>query len=81
MKILILLFLAYLVYRLIRKHLVSAQGPPKSPDGAAVDEMVQDPLCKTYVPLRSARRKVIQGREYFFCSNKCAEEFQEKHKV
>ncbi len=46
----------------------------------AVDEMVQDPFCKTYIPLRSAQRKVIQGQEYFFCSKECADSFEKEMK-
>jgi YHS domain-containing protein len=39
--------------------------------------MVQDPSCKTYIPKRDARRKVIEGKEYFFCSKDCADRFEE----
>ena len=40
--------------------------------------MVQDPNCKTYVPKTEAVRKEIREKEYFFCSEKCAEEYELK---
>lgn len=39
-------------------------------------EMVQDPHCKTYVPKPEAVLQTIAGKEFYFCSRKCAEEFQ-----
>ena len=40
--------------------------------------MVKDPNCETYIPKAEAVVKSIQGRDQFFCSEKCAEEFTEK---
>ena len=37
-----------------------------------IDEMVQDPLCKTYIPLRESVKRTIDGQELFFCSDACA---------
>ena len=42
------------------------------------DEMVQDPNCKAYVPKFQAIEKNMAGEAYFFCSEKCAEEFSGK---
>jgi len=81
-RILILIFLGYLAYRVVRKYL--ARGPqhePPAPGGVGpVDEMVQDPFCKTYVPRRTAYRRMVNGREYFFCSEACADRFEEQAK-
>lgn len=38
-------------------------------------DMVEDPNCHTYIPKAEAVRKEIQGKELFFCSEKCAEEY------
>ncbi len=35
------------------------------------EELVQDPYCKTYIPKRSALRKRIAGKDYYFCNRKC----------
>ena len=68
--------LAYLLYRIVKGafspkakvHRGSAQG--------IVDEMVQDPFCKTYIPRRDAVRRMIQGQEVLFCSDDCARKFE-----
>ena len=76
MRFLIFLLLAYLFYRLLRGVFSPGREIKKTTKGGAIDEMVQDPLCKTYIPLRDAKRKVIDGKEYFFCSDTCANQFQ-----
>ncbi|NIQ02326.1 MAG: hypothetical protein GWM98_19635 [Nitrospinaceae bacterium] len=40
-------------------------------------EMVRDPNCGTYIPRGEALVKHLQGRDYFFCGEKCAKEFAE----
>ena len=49
-------------------------GTPGSP----ATEMVQDPNCQTFVPKPEAIRQTIEGREWYFCSRRCAEEYQLK---
>ncbi|HDR14950.1 MAG TPA: YHS domain-containing protein, partial [Desulfobacteraceae bacterium] len=44
-----------------------------------VDDMVQDPVCGTYVPLREAYQRVIDGKVHYFCSERCADLFMEQH--
>ncbi|MGV7220929.1 MAG: YHS domain-containing protein [Nitrospinales bacterium] len=39
-------------------------------------DMVEDPNCHVFIPKAEAMRKEIQGKEQFFCSEKCAEEYQ-----
>jgi YHS domain-containing protein len=45
-----------------------------------VDEMVQDPFCKTYIPRREAVRRRVGGQEHFFCSEECARKFEAQEK-
>ena len=79
-RFIILAILAYVLYRLVKGvfsprvkvHRGSAQG--------FVDEMVQDPFCKTYVPRRDSVRRVIQGQEVFFCSDACADKYESEKK-
>jgi len=82
MRLIILIFLAYLAYRLVRKYLPRSDGQRSgmTTDGGAIDEMVQDPACKTYIPRRTAYRRVVDGTEYFFCSRECAEKFERELK-
>jgi len=42
------------------------------------DMMVQDPVCRTYVPKSSAVSADVGGQTYFFCSRQCAQSFQER---
>ena len=76
MRLIILLLLGYFLYRLIRGLFKSGQRITRTENGGVIDEMVQDPVCKTYIPLRDAQRRIIDGREYFFCSEECADRFQ-----
>lgn len=39
------------------------------------EEMVLDPVCKSYVPISSAVRLDIDGRTGYFCSAECAQRF------
>ena len=81
MRLLIIVVLAYLLYRVLKRFIVPKQRMHMSNNMDAVDEMVQDPFCKTYVPLRNAQRKIIQGQEYFFCSKECADRFEKEMKA
>ena len=42
------------------------------------DELVQDPVCGVYCPKRDALPLNRQGKTYYFCSDKCRQEFKEK---
>ena len=54
---------------------------PKNDNRGAVDEMVQDPFCKAYFPLRDSERRVIGGKEHLFCSKECADEYERRLKT
>ena len=47
-------------------------------DPAETADMVQDPNCGTYVPKKQSIPKSVRGKEHFFCSKKCAEEYSSK---
>ena len=42
------------------------------------DELVQDPICGVYCPKRNALSLNRQGKTYYFCSDKCRQEFRKK---
>ena len=52
----------------------------KTAPGEAVDELVKDPACNTYVALGSAEKRVIGGKEYAFCSKACADRYEKEMK-
>ena len=61
---------------LVRAFFPSSNG--KGGDDAT-KEMVKDPNCETYVPQSEAIPKTVRGTDYFFCSEKCAEEYSQKN--
>ena len=78
LKLLIFAIAGYFLYRVLGRVFRSSLDMDRSEPSGIIDEMVQDPVCKTYFPLRDARRKVIKGREYFFCSEECEDRFQKE---
>jgi len=72
----LLIILYFLVKRAIRefkmRHLDDRGVPP---DG---DQMVQDPVCRTFVPRKIAVVERVGGQTYCFCSRHCASEFAKR---
>jgi YHS domain-containing protein len=48
--------------------------------GGVINEMVQDPFCKTYIPKRESIKRRIGGKDFFFCNKECADKFEEEEK-
>lgn len=70
--------LVYCFVKLIRR--VFPAGPPRGvPPDRMVDEMVQDPVCKVYIPRREALSAMHEGRTYYFCSERCRRTFHTSH--
>jgi len=44
------------------------------------EELVQDPNCQTYIPKRSALKKRIAGKDYYFCDRECMKKYLEREK-
>ncbi|MBI4002441.1 MAG: YHS domain-containing protein [Nitrospira defluvii] len=40
--------------------------------------MVQDPVCRVFIPRGDAVREEIGGQTYFFCSRGCAKVFEKQ---
>jgi YHS domain-containing protein len=81
MRLLILIILGYILYRIVKRLLVPKPRVERTPPGEAVDELVKDPMCNTYVALNSAEKRVIGGKEYAFCSKDCADRFEKEMKT
>jgi YHS domain-containing protein len=43
-----------------------------------VNRMIQDPMCRVFVPKGTAVQEEIGGQVYFFCSRDCAKTFQKR---
>ncbi|TBV81051.1 MAG: YHS domain-containing protein [Desulfobulbaceae bacterium] len=80
-KIIILLILIYLLYRLYmhaRKKRVAARKKGRQVQGEISDVLVQDSVCGAYVPRGQALIRHHDGREFFFCSEQCCREFEQR---
>jgi YHS domain-containing protein len=42
------------------------------------NQMVQDPVCRVFVPRGAATMEEIGGQTYYFCSRACARAFQKQ---
>ncbi|RPJ21930.1 MAG: YHS domain-containing protein [Desulfobacteraceae bacterium] len=80
MRFIIYLVLAYVAYRILKAVIRPKDRISRSENGGVIDEMVQDPQCKMYIPRRQAIEKTIDGKMYHFCSDACATKFLEEGK-
>jgi YHS domain-containing protein len=80
LKLIIYVVLVYIFYRLVRAAFRSNRKIQRDRQDPVIDEMVQDPFCKTYIPLRQSVKRVIDGEEHFFCSPECAGRFLSERK-
>jgi len=49
--------------------------------GAPETEMVQDPNCQMFVPKDEAVYKIVNNQGHYFCTDQCADEYIEKHRL
>jgi YHS domain-containing protein len=79
MRYLIIFALLYLCYYVAKKAILPVirtyKTLKKQRESFADKEMVQDPLCHTYVPKETALRTTIGGKVYYFCSQDCLDEY------
>jgi YHS domain-containing protein len=68
------LILGLILYWVIIKLSSKWQGESNSRTQKS-QKMVQDPTCGVYLLPEEALRRVIRGKEVFFCSEKCLAEF------
>jgi uncharacterized protein len=70
---------SYLGYKLVQKiasQLFSREIPGAgSKPEVTSDELVQDPICKVFVPRRNALKAHKNGEDFFFCSEGCRKKF------
>ena len=81
-RLIIFLILVYFFSKVLQK-LFQKPGQGKrgtsvffgNHNAGPVDEMVQDPVCKVYIPKRDALQAVRSGTTYYFCGRECLEKF------
>lgn len=78
LRIIILALLGYLFYKLLTAGLKEkneahpgrfAAAPP------AQDVLVEDPVCKVYIPMGQGLSVVADGQRHYFCSEQCRRAF------
>ena len=79
-RLLVLGALGYIGYRVVKGVFGSTKRLDQRVNGGVIDEMVQDPFCKTYIPRRESVKRVIEGQEHLFCSDDCADKFELERK-
>ncbi|GAB1722489.1 MAG: YHS domain-containing protein [Nitrospira sp. CR1.1] len=70
--------LYYLIRRAIGKIGQNGALEKSKDDGVPGNQMVQDPVCRVFVPRENAVKEQIGGQTYFFCSRGCATAFQKQ---
>ena len=78
-RIILILGLLMVLYFLLRRAFRDFKGqgqPARLFPGK--DQMVQDPVCRVFVPRGAAVTEDIGGQTYYFCSRSCAHKFQEQ---
>jgi YHS domain-containing protein len=79
LKWIIILIALYLAYRFVRRSVFIKAPPGKGAPAEIQDEMVQDPVCKTYVPRRLALEgNRSDGQTVYFCSTECRDNYLKK---
>jgi YHS domain-containing protein len=78
-RLLLIVGLLVVLYILVRSAIRQYLGPGGSaPSLTGKNHMVQDPVCRVYVPRGSAVSATIGGQTYYFCSHDCAQTFQKQ---
>jgi uncharacterized protein len=81
-RLILLAAIIYLLFKWLRKSAPSAQKPRTfDHQGQAVEDMVQDPVCGTYVPASQAVTLTREKETFYFCSDGCRDKFKEIHKT
>jgi uncharacterized protein len=81
MRLLVILALLYLGYRLFKTLMLPQKSTRRTRGEEGLTEiddvMVKDPFCGTYFPEQKAVKGVVEGKTYYFCSTECRDKFLE----
>ena len=80
LRILLLLFLFYVLYRLLkgsRQRGDKEHEEKKGQQPLSHDVLVEDPVCHTYIPQGQATTLHEKGMTRYFCSESCKKKYVE----
>jgi YHS domain-containing protein len=81
-RLILLAGIIYLLFKWLRKSAPPAPKPrPFDRQDQAVEEMVQDPVCGTYVPAGQAVPLAGEKETLYFCSEECREKYKQLKKT
>ena len=70
-------FLVYTVFQMIKQAMLKHPGTPPEKTGRG-EEMVRDPECGTYVPRNDAIPAQTKNKTCYFCSTECRDKYLER---
>ena len=78
-RVIIFIILIYLIFRVIKsmKRVRLARGDSARVNHPRVsgEDLIEDPVCRTHIPVSQAYTKEIAGKIYYFCGKECCEKF------
>jgi YHS domain-containing protein len=78
-RFIILFIVGYIVYRAIRSWMFPGESSTKTVSdrsaGKIDDVMIKDPQCQAYFPKRDAVYLSFGGKDLYFCSVQCRDEY------
>lgn len=77
LQLLLLAWVIYILYRWLRRSTRPAPKPRtfEPPQGGEVEEMAQDPVCGTWVPIGQAVLLDVKREKHYFCSPECRDKY------
>ncbi len=83
MRLIFYTLVIFAIYWLLRSFLKSKPKKKASSQlpSQIEDELVKDPMCGIYIPKQKAITAKIGGKVYYFCSQKCKEEYTKRQEV
>jgi len=77
-RLILLAGIIYILFKWLRKSGPSAPKPrPFDKSGGRIEEMMQDPVCGTYVPASQAVTLTREKETFYFCSVECRDKFKQ----
>jgi uncharacterized protein len=76
----VIIFVYYSLKTVLRSAFKAYHEEHDAPVRLKGEEMVLDPECRTYVVKGRALTRRFQGKLHSFCSEACAQRYEEKHR-
>jgi YHS domain-containing protein len=82
-KFIILFVVGYVLYRSLKSwifpHVSSSRSVSGSTSAEIDDVMIKDPFCKAYFPQRKGVHLKFGGKDLYFCSIQCKDDYLAEH--